>query len=208
MSRIAPNSPDLPLEELVAQAVNGNFEAFEHLIEFYTPALWRFVFRLVGNYEEANDTVQQVLIQAYAGLAKLENPASFRVWLFTIARHRCIDLLRRQPSLTFSDFAARLTKGEATGEDPSPLNLFPDPGPLPEELVERREMQVLLQEAIASLPGRSRQVVTLRYATELTFAEIGQVLGMNENSVKTLFQRAKVQLRLYLRQEWDAESQG
>ena len=57
----------------------------------------------------------------------------------------------------------------------------------------------MLQEAIATLPLRSREVVVMRYMGELTFAEIGRSLGMPENTAKTLFQRAKASLRVYLR---------
>ncbi len=191
-------------EKLVVSAGQGEFAAFEELIGFYKQPLWRFVFRLLNNAEDANDVVQQILIQIYYSLAQLENPARFRSWLFMIARNKCIDHLRRKSNISFSEFsgvrpAAPGRAEEEENESLSPLQLFPDPSPLPEEIFERGETVRLLQEAIGALPERSRQVVLLRYSTDLSFGEIGEVLNINENTVKTLFQRAKGQLRTYLK---------
>ena len=73
-----------------------------------------------------------------------------------------------------------------------------DPRPLPEEIVEQRDLQECLQRAIRRLPPRFRSVVLLRYAAQLTFAEIGEVLGMPEATAKTYFYRAKPLLRTML----------
>jgi RNA polymerase sigma factor (sigma-70 family) len=186
-------------EELVERAVTGDFGAFEELILLYKPSLWKYVYRLVNNrYEDANDVVQQILIQVYRALPALENPARFRPWLFTIARNKCFDHLRRKPSLSFADFRTKQPSEENGEDDNSPLQLYADPAPLPDEVIERRETVKLLQEAIEQLAEKPRQVVLLRYSTDLSFAEIGDTLGINENTVKTLFRRAKDQLRIYI----------
>ncbi len=190
-------------ESLVARAAEGEFTAFEELINLYKQSLWKFVYRLLNNSEDANDAVQQTLIQVYRSLPTLENRERFRSWLFMIARNKCIDQLRRKSNVLFSDFrdSAKSDGGdEDEGEDFSPLQCFPDPAPLPDEIVERYETQQILRDAIAALPERPRQVVALRYTTDLSFSEIGETLGINENTAKTLFQRAKNQLRFYLRQ--------
>ncbi len=74
-----------------------------------------------------------------------------------------------------------------------------DGRPLPEDLAERADLQDVLQRAIMALPGPYRTVVALRYSSDLTFAEIGAVLGLPENTAKTHFQRAKALLRAALR---------
>jgi RNA polymerase sigma-70 factor (ECF subfamily) len=82
------------------------------------------------------------------------------------------------------------SEGELIG-----LSDIPDPGYLPEEVVERRDLQTQLQRAIETLPTKFRSVVILRYSSQISFAEIGQVLSMPEATAKTYFHRAKALLR-------------
>lgn len=87
-------------------------------------------------------------------------------------------------------------------DDCSPFTMLPDPDLLPEEQVEQHELRELLLEAIEKLPSHSRAVVLLRYATQLSFREIGQVLGIPEATAKTYFSRAKKPLRTLLETEF------
>ena len=113
-----------------------------------------------------------------------------RCSLFQVARNKCIDMMRKRRTVPLS----RLERDESEGQiDPV------DTAPLPAQLYEHEELQEILRDAIASLPLRSREVVVMRYVGDLTFAEIGRALGMPENTAKTLFQRAKASLRVYLR---------
>ena len=190
------------VEALIVRAVNGETTAFEELINFYKQPLWSFVYRLLGNYEDTNDTIQQILIQVYVSLPGLANNARFYSWLFTIARNKCTDLLTHKARNQREKLACEVGPEQHEEDDDSsfsPLQLLADPTPLPDELIERRETQQLLQRAIAILPERQRQVVALRYSTDMSFSEISEVLGLNANTAKTLFLRAKNQLRFYLK---------
>jgi RNA polymerase sigma factor (sigma-70 family) len=180
-------------DRLVAQAADGNFAAFEELVLRYQQPLWRFALRLLGNSEDAQDAVQQILVQVHKSLKDLEDHSRFRAWLFTIARNKCYELMRSKSILAFSDV-------NSFDDENNELGLYPDPAPLPDEIIERKETRALLLKAMTELPERARQVVALRYSTDLSFAEIAEVLNLNENTTRTLFQRAKAQLRLYLRQ--------
>jgi RNA polymerase sigma-70 factor (ECF subfamily) len=75
---------------------------------------------------------------------------------------------------------------------------MPDPGPLPDELIEHHDIQQMLQKTIQELPPKFRSVVVLRYAAQLSFSEIGHALNMPEATAKTYFHRAKVLLRKML----------
>jgi RNA polymerase sigma-70 factor (ECF subfamily) len=115
-----------------------------------------------------------------------------RPWVYVIARNKCLDYLKRKWALTFSSLADGAA-GEWMEER------IEDAEPLPQEVVERADLKVALQGVISALPARYRAVVALRYSTDLTFAEIGAVLELPENTVKTHFQRAKGMLRTALR---------
>ena len=181
----------LPDEELARRFREGDAAAFEALLDRYSRSIYNFALRLLGDPADAEDAAQQTFIQAFESFPPSRPDASLRPWLYQVARNKCIDLLRKRRTIPLSSLER--TDSETPQIDPV------DVAPLPSDLYEREELQQVLQEAIGSLPLRSREVVVMRYVGELTFAEIGRSLGMPENTAKTLFQRAKSALRVYLR---------
>ncbi len=180
----------LPDEELARRFRDGEAAAFDVLLGRYSRSIYNFALRLLGDPADADDATQQTFIQAFESFPAARPGASLRPWLFQVARNKCIDLIRRRRTVPLSTLERE--ESDAT-VDPA------DAAPLPSELYEREELQHILQDAIATLPVRSREVVLMRYMGELTFAEIGHSLDMPENTAKTLFQRAKASLRVYLR---------
>src|SRR5579883_28623 len=172
--------------------LDNNQEAFETLVKRYSTPLFNFICRFLGDYDLACDVLQQVFLRFYTSLPRLGTREPFKSWLFQVARNCCVDEVRRKRryALHFSQLEVENSEGEL-----SCLNDIPDPGPLPEELMERRDLQQMLRVAIQALPPKFRSVVVLRYASQLSFAEIGQVLSMPEATAKTYFHRAKVLLR-------------
>jgi RNA polymerase sigma factor (sigma-70 family) len=154
---------------LAQHILTGDQDAFETLVQRYSGSLFTFISRFLNDHDSASDILQQVLTQLYLSLPTLRTDEPFKAWLFQVARNRCLDELRRKRVLHFSELQ---TPGEE--EDLSPLALIPDPNPLPEDVAERHDLQHLLQEAINRLPPKFRAVVLLRYAGQLTFAEICQ----------------------------------
>jgi len=170
----------------------GDQDAFEMLVRRYNTPLFNFICRFLGDYDLACDVLQQVFLRFYTSLPKLATGEPFKSWLFQVARNCCVDELRRRRryAIRFSQLEIENGDGELTG-----LCDIPDPGPLPDELIERRDLQQLLINAIQSLPPKFRSVVVLRYASQLSFSEIGKVLSMPEATAKTYFHRAKALLR-------------
>ncbi len=186
---LLPDSSDAMLAQLV---LAGDQDAFEMLVRRYNSPLFNFICRFLGDYDLACDVLQQVFLRFYTSLPKLGTGEPFKSWLFQVARNCCVDELRRKRryALHFSQLEVENADGELTG-----LCDIPDPGPLPDELIERRDLQLLLMSAIQSLPPKFRAVVVLRYASQLSFSEIGKVLSMPEATAKTYFHRAKALLR-------------
>lgn len=180
-------------EDLARRVAAGDRDAFAVLVDRYQRPLYNFALRFVGNPDDADDAAQETLIQVYQALPVSRLDFAFRPWLYRVARNKCIDLLRRKRTLPFS-----MLDGD---DDSVPLqDSVPDTDPLPDELAERADLQRILHEAIGALPLKYRTVVTLRYVADLTFGEIGESLGLPENTVKTHFQRAKAMLRERLKQ--------
>jgi len=177
---------------LAQQALAGDQNAFEILVHRYSTPLFNFICRFLGDYDQACDVLQQVFMRFYTSLPKLGTTEPFKPWLFQVARNCCVDELRRRKryAIHFSQLETENNEGEVTF-----LSDMADPGPLPEEIMERHDLQQVLQDAIQSLPPKFRDVVTLRYLAQLSFSEIGRTLSMPEATAKTYFHRAKVLLR-------------
>jgi RNA polymerase sigma factor (sigma-70 family) len=178
---------------LAQQSLAGDQRAFELLVQRYSTPLFNFIYHFLGEYDQACDILQQVFLQLYISLPTLRIGEPLKAWLFQVARNRCLDELRRKRAIHFSELEAANDE-----DDLSPLVALPDNSPLPEELAERRDLQQTLQKAIMSLPPKFRAVVSLRYANQLSFSEIGRTLNMPEATAKTYFQRAKPLLRSFL----------
>lgn len=193
-----PNWADATDEALLVAAQGGDTEAFETLVRRYTQPLYAFATRILGSADDAADVAQHTFIQCYHSLSRLRADTPVRPWLYRVARNRCLDLLRQRRTLP-------IERPHADDEENDTLALVADSGPSLDALAERSDLQRLIGDAVAALPQKYREVVMLRYEGELTFAEIGEALGMPENSAKTLFQRAKTMLRLSLRAWVDTE---
>lgn len=184
------HNPEITDNALAQQSLEGNQQAFELLVKRYSGPLFNFIFRFLGDYDAASDILQQVMVQLYISLPKLRTGEPLKAWLFQVARNRCLDELRRKHAIHFSEL-------EKSVDDDEQLALadMPDISPLPEEVAERHDLQQILLKAIQELPPKFRAVVLLRYASQLSYAEIGRVLNMPEATAKTYFQRVKPLLR-------------
>ncbi len=137
-------------------------------------------------YDLVCDVLQHVFLQLYLSLPLLQSEKPIRGWLAQVTRNRCVDELRRRRLLLFSELD--MSEDE---EVASPSYALADPDPLPEEVIERYDLQQRLLRAIEALPSRYRRVVLLRYVRQLSFPEIAQQLNLPLGTVKTQFWRAK-----------------
>jgi RNA polymerase sigma factor (sigma-70 family) len=184
---------DISDGELVQEALTGDQVAFEALVHKYSVPLFNFIYHFFADYDQACDILQQVLLQLYISLSTLRTTKPLKSWLFQVARNRCLDELRRKRMTHFSELETGNEEEELSG-----IFAIPDSSPLPEEVAEYVEMQQRLHRAIQTLPPKFRIIVLLRYASQLSFPEIGQALNIPEATAKTYFQRAKPMLRASL----------
>jgi RNA polymerase sigma-70 factor (ECF subfamily) len=183
---------------LVQRALEGNQAAFEELVQRYYGLLFHTSYRYLKEYDLVCDVLQHVFLQLFLSLSQLHEGRSLRGWLLQVARNRCVDELRRRRWLFFSEL-------ETEEDEEERLMLFslPDYNPLPEEVVERDELQQRLLRAIEALPPHYRSVVQLRYVAQLSFSEIARRLNLPTGTVKTQFLRAKLLLRAALAESSD-----
>lgn len=185
-------TPEITDGMFIKRILSGDHSAFEELVGRYHVSLFNFICHFLGNYDLACDVIQQVFLQLYISMPTLRTGEPLKAWLFQVARNRCLDELRRKKAVHFSELE------EANNDDLSPLEILPDTDPLPDEVAEHHDLQEKLRQAIDGLPPKFRSVVLLRYASQLSFSEIGKVLHMPEATAKTYFQRARPLLRAAL----------
>ena len=188
---------DLADDILVQQAQVGDQGAFEMLVGRYNALLFLLISHLLQDEHLAHDVLQHVFLQLYRSLPTPVPGGTLRAWLSQVARHRCIDELRRKRPIFFSEIAP-----VPDGDEFSSLTTLPDADLQPEEQVELHELRQRLLDAIETLPVRYRAVVLLRYNTQLSFREIGQALSIPEPTAKTYFYRARKPLRTLLESEF------
>src|SRR5437763_17146214 len=106
----------------------GDEQAFEGLYKRYRPALFKFIFNILRDYDLSCDILQQVFLQLYISLPSLKTNKPFKSWLFQVARNRCLDALRRKRD-------GRLSELDTSNADDE-VEMFTfvhAPSPLPED---------------------------------------------------------------------------
>lgn len=178
---------------LITQARAGNQRAFETLVQRYQVMLFKYIIRMIGDYDQARDVLQQVFLQMHHSMPILRSAGPIRPWLMRVAHNRCIDELRKKRPLYFSQLDIDDDDDGNTSEE-----WLVDHHSTPEEVVEQHELRGMIQRAICSLPPKFRLVVSLRYGQHLSFSEIGQILDMRETTAKVYFYRSQPLLRAAL----------
>lgn len=192
--------------DLLARASSGDGAAFGALVEPYRRELQVHCYRLLGSVQDAEDTVQEVLLAAWRGLGGYQQRSSLRTWLYQIATNRCRNALRarsRQPPRVEPHTGVAPPEPSRMADvrwlEPYPDALpdgIPDAAPGPEARYERREAASLaFIAALQALTVDQRAVVILREVLGFTAAQTAGMLGIREGSVAARLLRGRAALR-------------
>lgn len=173
--------------QLVADATLGIQGSFDTLVHRYTTPLYHFAFRLTGNAQVAEDMVQETFVKVWKNLEKYDKNQVFRAWIFTIARNTITDYMRKKKTIPFS----ALSRDEETPFEAT----ISDNELLPDKTLKKIEDAQLLEKLLAHLPPDYQTVLVLHYQENMTFDEIGKVVGKPLNTVKSWHRRALLKLR-------------
>jgi RNA polymerase sigma factor (sigma-70 family) len=164
-------------EQLVALLRAGHAEAFQVIHDRYRQRLFAYVAQMLPQRQDAEDALQEVFERAYAGLLRTDRDLALRPWLYTIARNRCVDHLRR-PSPPPPETLAQI--GGA------PVD--------PVAEVDRRDALRRLITDVRRLPERQRSALLMRELGGIPYADVAQALGVTVPAVKSLLVRARTSL--------------
>jgi RNA polymerase sigma-70 factor (ECF subfamily) len=172
--------------DLIRQAVVGNPEAQERLFKTHTPTLYRRVFAVLRNREDAEDAVQESWRRAYANLDSFQGRAAFSTWLTRIAINSAL-MLRRRKNIRVE---ASLTDILDNQSEPFFDGTVAEP-PNPEEIYVVSELNALIEDQIRKLPPGIQAAFRLRKIEEFSITEAVQALGIRETALKSRVLRAR-----------------
>jgi RNA polymerase sigma-70 factor (ECF subfamily) len=163
-------------QDVLSLAKAGDQAAFASLVRRHQNMVFSVALHMLRSRAAAEDLAQEVFLELYRSLSKLESDSHLVFWLRRVTSHRCIDEIRRRHHHT--EF---------------PTDTLPEEGQAPEP----REIFVAdrLQSLVAALPEPARIVVVLRYQEEMDLAEIATTLNMPLNTVKSHLRRSISALR-------------
>lgn len=156
--------------QLIANA-QRDLREFSALYQRYVQPVYRYLYSRIGSQAEAEEITAQTFLSALEGFARYRNEGHFAAWLFTIARRKCIDHYRRSNKIT------SLSEAFPSGEED-----------LLQQVALSGQREALLA-LVVKLPEPERELLRLRFAANLGFAEIGRIVGRSEGAVKKALYR-------------------
>jgi RNA polymerase sigma-70 factor, ECF subfamily len=187
---------------LLEAARAGDEDAFARLVEPHRRALHAHCYRMLGSVHDAEDALQDALLNAWRGLAKFEGRSSLRSWLYTIATNACLRAIERRPKRVLPvDYAPAADPHDGLAE-PLVESVWVEPYPDetlgleeglagPEARYEQREsVELAFVAALQHLPARQRAVLILRDVLGFSARETAGALEMSPPGVDSALQRA------------------
>lgn len=162
---------------LIKRTLHGDQQAFACLVDKFKLPIYNLCYRMLDSSGDAEDAAQECFLRAYTQLHTYQPDRKFSTWLFAIASHLCIDMLRRRryPLLPLDTVALWKQSND----------------PLPEDAAVSEESSAEVRALLKLLPEKYRLVVVLRYWQDLSYAEIAEATDLSESAVKTQLHRAR-----------------
>lgn len=173
-----------PAEKQISQIIEATRQdprMFGDLYLLYVQPVFRYLYSRMGNVPDAEDITAQTFLAALERFPKYRHRGYFASWLFSIARNKAMDYFRKHHKEASFEGAERL---------PDDVNLL--------QQVIKTERIAALSKLISTLPEDEQELIRLRYVAELSFAEIGHLLGQKEDTVKKSLYRLLARLKVQL----------
>ena len=178
---------------LVSLCKKGNVDAFEVLVRKHQKRMLNIAYRMIGNYEDACEIVQDAFVSAYKGIKDFEEKSRFSTWLYTIVLNLSRNRLKQ---LKIKSYREEFSFNDPVITDDSQINKEPASGETTIlERLERRDVQQKVQGCINSLDSEFREVLILRDIHGFSYDEISNMLKIPEGTVKSRLFRARDILR-------------
>ena len=165
--------------QIIARVRTGAAEAFAEIVEHYQVPIVRYLSRLAGDRDVAEDLAQDTFVQAYQGILKTKSDLHFKAWLYRIATNNALQFHRRRRLLSFIPF---------TGKDRPDM---PDTNASPDLVIER----MTIQQALMTVPHQRRECLVLHFMEGFKYQEIADIVGSTEEAVRKRVARGSREFR-------------
>ncbi|MBI1237821.1 MAG: sigma-70 family RNA polymerase sigma factor [Alphaproteobacteria bacterium] len=188
----SPTTIPAPTRDALADLVeaiarDGDREAFAELFRYFAPRVKAYLLRLGAGHAQADEITQDVMVTVWRKAERFDRRlASVSTWLFTIARNRRIDVIRRTRRPEF---------------DPDDPLFVPDPEPQPDDALLAAEREARLREAMKTLPREQAELLHEAFFKGLSHSEIAHATGIPLGTVKSRLRLAFGRLRAALEEE-------
>ncbi|RME85736.1 MAG: RNA polymerase sigma factor [Planctomycetota bacterium] len=162
-------------EELFQLFLKGMEEAFTKLVERYQEPLLGFAYKILGDREKAEEVFQETFVRIFRYRKSFRPGKTFRAWIYTIALHLCRDEMRKKASTV----SHSQSLNEGMEEEILHEAISPD------SLLASQEMESIIEEGLAQLSPKHREVLVLYHFQELKYEEISQILGRKIGTIKS-----------------------
>lgn len=151
---------------------------------------------IVNDYELSQDLTQDTFLKAFGSFGKLKKIDSFPWWIMKIARNLSINRLRKE-KLKKMGFVSLFAKKF----DKQMIDYIKNPEPTPDEKSTVEEEKKIVRKVLNDMPRRMREVLVLKEWEELSYKEIGKIMGTSPKAIKSLLHRARQKIRKKLEKE-------
>ena len=176
--------------QLIRKILSGDDAAFNALVRKHQKGIHALAWRKVGDFHIAEEITQDTFLQVYKNLAQLKNPNQFSGWMYVIANRLCLKWL--QKNIKNKSVMQSLEDTPVEEIEESSYTHYVSEQRLTESTEHRHE---LVKKLLAKLPESERTVVTLHYLGEMTAKEIGKLLGVSVNTIKSRLRRGRERLQ-------------
>jgi RNA polymerase sigma-70 factor (ECF subfamily) len=185
-----------PLEvdwsQTVQRCMDGDSGAWAELVRTHHRRVYGLCYRFTGSPADAEDLTQDVFLKIYSNLASFDTTrGSLQVWITTMTRNLLVDNFRRTKNQRAT---GSLDDGWDQTEELKPIDRLVAQAPSPHEMAARKELEKMVQAALAHVSVELREAVILRDLQDMDYKEIAQVLGIPEGTVKSRISRGRAEL--------------
>lgn len=185
--------------QLIEATRTGDEAAFAEIVGRYKNPLTNYLYRMLGDYEEAVDLVQETFVRVYFAVERYHTDYAFSTYIYRIATNLAISEMRKKKRRRLLSLTGLFQTEEKETQEFHP----PDEKSLPDENLIEAEGRLTIERAIAALPDKYRAPIILREIEELSYEQIAQILDLGLGTTKSRISRARALLRDKLKQYFD-----